>query len=112
MVRYNTKGVVLVKTLVRPSIEEIVHIMEIDEKLSRTTPFKDYLLNKTLSKDRNKAHKLLRKVTCYLIQGDILYRGGFSTPLLRSFDPDEARTILEDVNEGSYDDHVEGQNLA
>lgn len=76
-------GVVLVETLSRPIIEEVDLIMEIDEKPTWMTPFKDYLLNGVLPKNRNEARKLLRKIPRFLMQEGTFYRRGFSAPLLR-----------------------------
>lgn len=105
-------GVVLVETLSQPSIEEVSYIMEVDEKPTWMTPFKDYLLNGVLPTSRNEARKLLRKVPRFLMQGDTLYRRGFSAPLLRCVSQDEAREILENVHEGNCGDYAGGQNLA
>ena len=105
-------GVVLVETLSRPSIEEADIVMEIDEKSTWMTPFKDYLLNGVLPKSRNEAQKFLRKVPRFLMQGGTLYQRGFSAPLLRCVTQDEAKEILENVHEGNCSDRVGGQNLA
>lgn len=74
--------VVLVEKLSRPTVAEVDYIMEVDEKPTWMTPFKDYLLNGALPKSRNEARKLLRKITRFLMKGDTLYRRGFSAPLL------------------------------
>lgn len=84
-------GVVVVETNLRPNIEEVEYIIKIEGKSSWITSFKDFLLNGTLPKDRNKVHKLLRKVPLYLLQGNILYQRDFSALLLRWINLDEAQ---------------------
>lgn len=105
-------GVVLVETLSQPSIKEVDYIMEIDKKPTWMTPFKDYLLNGVLPKSKSEARKLLRKISRFLMQGDTLYRSGFSAPLLGRVSQDEAKEILENVHEGNCGDHAGRQNLA
>lgn len=102
-------GVVLVESLSRPSIEEVDYIIVIDEKPSWMTPFKDYLLNGVLPKSRNEARKHLRKIPRFLMQGDTLYRRGFSAPLLRCVTQDEAKEILENVHKGNCGNHAGGK---
>lgn len=99
-------GVVLVETLSRPSVEEVDYIMEIDEKPTWMTPFNDYLLNGVLTKSRNEARKLLRKIPRFLMQGDTIYQRGFSSPLLRCVSQDEAKEILKNIHEGNYSGHA------
>lgn len=54
--------VVPIETLTRPSIEEIDCIMEVEEKPSWITPFKEYLVNGVLPKHRKEAHSSLSYV--------------------------------------------------
>jgi len=74
-------GLVLVETLMHPSIDEPdCVVMQIDEENSWMTPIRDYLEKGELPKERKAARKLTRTVSRYLIQDGVLYRRGFSAP--------------------------------
>lgn len=45
----------------------------------------------------------------FLVQGDVMYRRGLSTPLLRCIYSDETQRILEHAHKGSCSDHVGGK---
>lgn len=85
--------------------------MDLKEKETWITPIKEYLIQETWPKGLSEAQKLLRKVPRYILQDDILYRRGFSAPLLRYMDKDKAKNVFENVHQGSYGDHTQGQSL-
>ena len=76
------------------------------------TPIRKYLQDGILPDRRDEAKKILRKVPHYTIQEGILYRRGFSSPLLRCVAGREAKEILTNIHQGGCGDHTGGQTLA
>lgn len=65
-----------------------------------------------LPEDKKEARKLVRTVPRFLFQNGVLYRRGFSIPLLRCVETEEAEVILSDIHEGICGNHASGQNLS
>lgn len=93
--------------------------MEIDEVLetaqepdSWMTPIKNFLLSGDLPAGRNDRKKLLRKAARFIIQDGVLYRRGFTAPMLRCVTEGEAKRILREIHEGACGGHSGGQTLA
>jgi len=69
-----TLGLVLVETLMCPSIDEPeCVVMQIDERNSWMKLIQNYLEKGEFLEERKAARRLLRTVPRYLIQGDVLY---------------------------------------
>lgn len=76
------------------------------------TPIRKFLQDDTLPSERNEVKKILRKAFRYTIQEGVLYRRGFSNPLLRCVAGRKAKEILSNIHQGSCGDHTGGQTLA
>jgi len=71
--------------------EEICAVVKTEEGETWMTPIIEYIDNGTLTSRRNEAKIILRKSSHYTIQVGILYRRGFSNPLLRCVTGKEAK---------------------
>ncbi|XP_074346264.1 uncharacterized protein LOC141685038 [Apium graveolens] len=64
-----------------------------------------YLKEGSLPDEKNEARRIKYKATRYVIYDGVLYRRGFSVPLLKCMDVDECNNILRDVHEGICGNH-------
>ena len=87
-------------------------VMEIDRSESLMSPITAYLERGVVPENKQEARKLARTAPRFLIQDGVLYRRGFSAPLLRCVENEEAKIILSDVHEGTCGSHAGGQNLS
>ncbi|XP_065004164.1 uncharacterized protein LOC135636404 [Musa acuminata AAA Group] len=65
-----------------------------------------------LPPDEASARRLSRTHAWYTEVGRRLYKRSFSYPLLRCLEPDEAKTVLAEIHEGVYGEHIGGRTLA
>jgi ribonuclease HI len=77
-----------------------------------THPIQQYLLQGTLPLDQIKAQSLRTRAARYTMVGGILYKRGFSLPLLRCLDEREAANALQEIHEGTCSSHGGAQSLA
>jgi len=71
-------------------------------------PINIYLNHDILPMGRNERRQFLRKSPYYTIQDGVLYRCGFSNPMLRCLAGKEAKDILHNTHQGSYGDNTGG----
>ena len=64
------------------------------------TPIIAYLEQETLPDGRNEARKIMRQAARYTMVDGVLYRRGYSLPLLRCITPDQSKNLLAEVHEG------------
>lgn len=104
-------GLVPVETLSSTSINqmEIDRIFEVVlDKESWMNPFRNYLEHGILPERRSEKRQILRKASRFTIQNGVIYRRGYSIPLLRCISHNEIKRVLRDVHEGECGDHIEG----
>ncbi|RDX82684.1 hypothetical protein CR513_36494, partial [Mucuna pruriens] len=83
-----------------------------EEQRTWMSPLIAYLRDNKLPEDLIEAKKLIKDATRYIIIGGELYRKGFSFPLLRCVEGEEARYVIKEVHEEVYDSHIGGRALA
>ncbi|RDX57682.1 Tf2-11, partial [Mucuna pruriens] len=76
------------------------------------SPFLEYLKEDWLPNNLIEAKKMVREASKYTLIGQHLYHRGFSFPLLRCVDKEEAAYIIQEVYKGVYDTHIGGRALA
>ncbi|XP_074347107.1 uncharacterized protein LOC141685931 [Apium graveolens] len=64
-----------------------------------------YIKEGSLPVEKNEARRIKYKTARYVIYDGILYRRGFSMPLLKCIDGDECNYILREVHEGICGNH-------
>lgn len=60
---------------------------------------------------KEEARKIKRRATRFTQVDRVLYKQGFSTPLLRCISPQETQYILAEVHEGTCRNHSKGRAL-
>ncbi|RDX68077.1 hypothetical protein CR513_52972, partial [Mucuna pruriens] len=81
----------------------------------RTTwmdPMVEYLKEGRLPVDPAEASKIRKEAPKYTLVEQRLYRRGFSSPLLKCVDPEEAKYVIKEVHEGVCGTHIGGRALA
>ncbi|XP_074324060.1 uncharacterized protein LOC141660982 [Apium graveolens] len=71
-----------------------------------------YIREGSLPDEKNEARRIKYKAARYVIYDGILYRRGFSVPLLKCIDGDECNYILREVHEGICGNHSGSSSLA
>ncbi|RDY08985.1 rnhA, partial [Mucuna pruriens] len=110
--RRGQQKTVIHEKLDMPAIErpEILNIR--NKKTTWMTPILDYLQRGTTSEDLEKALKIAKEATKYIVLGQQLYRRGFSFPLLRCLEEEDSSYVLKEVHEGACGTHIGGRALA
>jgi hypothetical protein len=101
--------------LSKPSISSKSDIMEFDAALAEpewATDIVQYLKNGLLPKDKAKAWKIMVQATRYSLLGGILYKRGYSEPLLKCLPKGEAEYVMKEIHEGVCGNDSGGRILA
>ncbi|XP_030955724.1 uncharacterized protein LOC115977839 [Quercus lobata] len=93
-----------------PSID-LPELMQIEGEGNWMTPIVSYLKDGRLPEEKDEARKLKVKSTRYVLMDEVLYKRGFSQPLLRCLAPDEANYMLREVHEGACGNHSGARSL-
>ncbi|XP_016206026.1 uncharacterized protein LOC107646349 [Arachis ipaensis] len=98
-------------TLKKPSIE-LLSITSINHLHDWRTPFLEYINAGIIPRDELNPQQFKRKVSLYTNIAGELYRRGFSQPLLKCLDKDEAKEVMDEVHEGVCGNHIGRRALA
>ncbi|XP_030923156.1 uncharacterized protein LOC115950044 [Quercus lobata] len=93
-----------------PSID-LPELMQIEGEENWMTPIVSYLKDGRLPEEKDEARKLKVKSARYVLMDEVLYKRGFSQPLLRCLAPDEANYMLREVHEGACGNHSGARSL-
>ena len=94
------------------SIGEEVEVMRVSTEKSWMDPILSYIRDVILPEDRKQARKLKSRATRYTLLDEVLYRRGFTLPLLRCLDNEEANYVLREIHEGICGNHSGARTLA
>ncbi|RDY05097.1 Tf2-11, partial [Mucuna pruriens] len=83
-----------------------------EERITWTDPIVGYLKEGRLPDDQVEANKIRKEAPRYTLVNGRLYRRGFSSPLLRCIDHEEAEYVIKEVHEGVCGTHIGGRALA
>ena len=98
--------------LPRPSIVSVdIHMVSVPNE-SWAESIKRYLEEGTLPVDKKEARRLVYKAARYTLVDGVLYKRGFSMPLLRCVEEEEALKVLHEIHEGECGDHESGSSTA
>ncbi|RDX61813.1 Tf2-8, partial [Mucuna pruriens] len=75
-------------------------------------PMVEYLKDGKLPANSVKSSKIRKEASKYMLIEQRLYRRGFSSPLLKCVDSEEAEYIIKEVHEGVCGTHIRGRALA
>ncbi|XP_072081087.1 uncharacterized protein [Arachis hypogaea] len=97
-------------TLKKPSIE-LLSITSINHLQDWRTPFLEYINAGIVPRDELNPQHFRRKARLYTNITGELYRCGFSQPLLKCLNKDEAKEVMDEVHESICGNHIEGRAL-
>jgi hypothetical protein len=102
----------IVVEVVKSPIIKKIEVSAIEETAPGwAKPIVEYIQGK-IPEDKEVAKRLARQAANYTIVGDILYRHGFSQPLLRRITQDQAEYVIEEIHSGVCRSHIGGRSLA
>ena len=93
-----------------PSID-LPEMLQIEGDENWMTPIVSYLKDGRLPEEKSEARKLKVKSARYVLIDEVLYKRGFSQPLLRCLAPDDANYMLREVHEGACGNHSGARSL-
>jgi len=76
------------------------------------TPYRRYLADEILPAEPEEGNKIKRNAARYTLVDGILFRHGFTHPILTCVNGDECTRIMVELHEGICGSHVEGRSLA
>ncbi|RDX98911.1 hypothetical protein CR513_18099, partial [Mucuna pruriens] len=95
----------------RPIIEE-PKLGCVEEHTTWMSPLMAYLRDEIKPEDLVKVKKLIKEAARYIIIGGELHRKGFSFPLLRCIEGEDAHYVIKEVHEGLCGSYIGGRALA
>jgi hypothetical protein len=101
--------------LTEPSITPKTNIMEEDTTLNEpewATKIIQFLRNEMLPQDKVTARKVKIQATWFCLLGEVIYKRGYSEPLLKCLSKTEADYVLKEIHEGVYENHSGGRMMA
>ncbi|XP_057732938.1 uncharacterized protein LOC130948245 [Arachis stenosperma] len=110
--RANTQTSALTQLSLEKPSTELLHVMSINNLHDWRTPFLEYISTGTIPRHEHKPQNFRRKASLYTSIDGKLYRRGFSQPLLRCLNNDEAKEVVDEVHEGVCGNHIGGRALA
>jgi hypothetical protein len=101
---------ILTKT--RPTVSSTEEMMQIDEmELEWATGIIRYLKTGELPSTKEEAREVIRHLARYTLIGEILYRRGYSFPLLKCLSKKDANYVLGEIHEGVCGNHSGAKTL-
>ncbi|GAU41162.1 hypothetical protein TSUD_282350, partial [Trifolium subterraneum] len=101
---------VIQETISTPSTEALEVAFPLEQE-DWGSPIIKYLLSDELPSEREKAIKIRKLAAHYTMIGDMLYKRGFSSPLLLCVGDHEAQTIIKEIHDGSCGNHIGARSL-
>ncbi|XP_042466341.1 uncharacterized protein LOC122048891 [Zingiber officinale] len=104
--------------VIQRPIEQATLVAHIDRMEGLTFPndwrtmLIEFLRAGATPSDQEEAHPLRRRAGRFTLIGDQLYKKAFSRPLLKCVGPEDINYILQEVHQGSCDEHPGGRSLA
>ena len=95
-----------------PSIREEVEVIRMSTERSWIDQILSYIRDSILSEDRKQTRKLKCRATRYTLLDGVLYRQGFTLPILRCLDGEEANYVLREIHEGVCSNQSRAKTLA
>jgi hypothetical protein len=96
-------------------VEDVGSVMQIDDAYVIPEWARyviEYLKNGQLPNDKKEARKIRMQSARYTLVGNILYRRGYSLPLLKCLSATEGKYMLKEIHEGVCGSHLGGRMLA
>ena len=95
-----------------PEEEKGVQVCALEEGDTWMTPYRRYIANGILPVEPKEGKKIKRNAGRYTLVDGILFRHGFTHPILTCVSRDECTRIMAELHEGICGSHVGGRTLA
>jgi len=95
-----------------PEEGEGVQVCTLEKGDTWMTPYRRYLANGILPAELEEGKKIKRNAARYTLVDGILFRHGFTHPILTCMSGDECTRIMAELHEGICGSHVRGRSLA
>ncbi|XP_052177535.1 uncharacterized protein LOC127791591 [Diospyros lotus] len=106
-------GAIPVEFLAAPSMEQPTETMVVHASQgSWMSPILAYLREGKLPTDKLEARRLRARAARYCIYDEVLYKRGFTAPLLRCIEGSDCQTVLEEIHAGHCGNHAGALSLA
>lgn len=96
----------------RPSIEQNLEVLRIEQKCLWMDPIISYIWDVVLPSDKLRARKIIAQASRYTIIDGVLYRRWYTLPFLRCLNEDDTDYVLREVHEGVCGNHSGARSLA
>jgi len=93
----------------KAQLPDINSIIEVDDWRG---PISRYIANGELPSNPHERTRLKRRACSFTIEEGILYKRGFTTPLIKCLGPNETQEVLDDVHDGICEQHLGAKALA
>lgn len=108
-----TRQVLVQPSLTIAGIHDLVQItLENEPKPEWALDVIKYLQDEELPSEKIQSHKVRLQSARYMMVDGVLYRRGYSYPLLKCLSAPDARYVLREIHEGVYGNHSRGRMLA
>ena len=94
-----------------PSIGEEVEVMRVSTRESQMDSIRAYIRDGVLPEDKRQIKKLKCRAARYTLLDGVLYRRGFTLPLLRCLDDEKTDYVLREIHEEICDNHSGARTL-
>lgn len=101
-----------VETETWPSIVQEVEVMCLEDKASWMDPKIPYIRDGTLPTNKRQARNLRLQAAKYTLIDRVLYRRGYTQPLLRCLTNEQTDYVLREIHEGVCGNHFSARSLA
>jgi len=95
-----------------PEEEKGVQVCALEKGDTWMTPYRRYLADGVLPAEPEEGKKIKRNAARYTLVDGILFRHGFTHPILTCVSGDECARIMAELHEGICGSHVGGRSLA
>ncbi|XP_068498312.1 uncharacterized protein [Phaseolus vulgaris] len=95
-----------------PKEEKCVQVCALEERDTWMTPYRRYIADGILPAEPGEGKKIKKNSASYTLVNGVLFRHGFTHPILTCVSGDECTRIISELHEGICGSHVGGRSLA
>ncbi|XP_068476278.1 uncharacterized protein [Phaseolus vulgaris] len=95
-----------------PEEEKCVQVCALKEGDTWMTPYRRYIADGILPAELGEGKRIKKNSTRYTLMDGVLFRHGFTHPILTCVSGDECTRIMSELHEGICGSHVGGRSLA
>jgi len=95
-----------------PTTGDLMQVCALEEGDTWMTPYRRYLADGILPVEPEEGKKVKRNFARYTLVDEMLFRHGFTHPIMTCVSGDECTRIMSELHEGICGSHVGGRSLA